>query len=174
MSKGLPRSLSRGVPGKKGVYSLNLAIERTSVVITDPGAAAAWGTLAIGQLPQGNLLILGLVSYLKFTKNGAGIVDTFDGDYAIGTAPSTSNIALATNKADLIASTAFASAAAAGVTAMFRAASAAALAGTIFDNTDGSLELNLNILLDDAAVTATAAVFVEGSISVQLGVVGDD
>ena len=47
---------------------------------------------------------------------------------------------------------------------------------TIFDNTDGSLELNLNLLIDEPAITndTTAAFSVNGVVHLAYVVLGDD
>lgn len=172
--KGLQYSMSRGAKAGDIVSPLNTRLVRRAVAITDVNGQAAWGTNPLVSLPLGNVLILGAVLYVKFTKNDADIVDAFDGDYSLGSAPSTSNAALATDKADIIASTAFGEAATAGVTPLFRAASAGALAGLILDNTAGTLEVNLNILLDDAAISADGSLYVEGSLHMLCAVLGDD
>jgi hypothetical protein len=60
----------------------------------------------------------------------------------------------------------------AGATALQRAAQPAQ---TILDNTDGSLEINLNVLINDASISADAqAATADGYIVLSYIVLGDD
>jgi hypothetical protein len=168
MGKGLPRSM-RNAKAADAVKISDLRFGQRNFVITN--GAPGWGTIPLGQLPQGNILFLGVVTYLKFTKNDADITDTFDGDYALATAPIASG---ALGSPDLIASTAFAAAASGGATTLMRAASAAGLAGLVVDNTAGDKEINLNVIIDDASISADGALFVEGSVHIAYTALGDD
>lgn len=166
--KGLPRSLAHANLGmSRNIPVRNLAIRTTGA------SGVGYGTAVITDLPEGNILFLGAVAYLQFTKLDAGTTATFDGDFAIGTAP-TADATLSGSEVDIIPSTAL-GAATAGVSPMVRATHTAAVAGTVYDNTDGSLELNLNLLIDDAAVSADDQDFtVNGVVSLVYIVVGDD
>jgi len=168
--KGQPYSRRRGSQILQPVTKIIRSF-RESFTVTN--GAPGYGVAAIAGLPQSNVLVLGLAMYLKLTKSGAGILDTFDGDYALGTAPNV-NTALAGAEIDLLASTAFAAAAVGGVTGVMRSASASSLAGTIFDNTDGSLEVNLNLLVDDLSISADATMLAEGTLYMAYITLGDD
>jgi len=168
--KGLPYSRRRGSQILQPVTKIIRSF-RESFAVTD--GAPGYGTTPIAGLPQSNVLVLGLAMYLKLTKSGAGILDTFDGDYSLGTIPNANN-ALAGAEIDLLASTAFAAAAVGGVTGVMRSASASSLVGTIFDNTDGSLEVNLNLLVDDASISAGATMLAEGTLYMAYITLGDD
>ena len=168
--KGLPYSRRRGSAILQPVTKIKKSFKETFTVTN---AAPGYGTAVIAGLPQSNVLLLGLTMYLKLTKGGAGIIDAFDGDYSLGTIPNANN-ALADAEIDLLASTAFAAAAVGGVTGVMRSASASSLAGTIFDNTDGSLEVNLNLLVDDASISADASMLAEGTLFMAYITLGDD
>jgi hypothetical protein len=60
------------------------------------------------------------------------------------------------------------------VSTVLRGASTDALGGGIIDNTDGSLELNLNVIIDDTAISGAAAFLANGSVHVAYIVLGDD
>jgi len=167
--KGLPRSLSRSAAGS-GNSGKTFPV--SALAITTSGATGVgFGTAVIRGLPEGNILLLGAVAYLQFTKGSAGTIATFDGDYSIGTVPTVDNDVADAGEADIIPSTAL-GAATAGVSPMVRGANATQV---ILDNTDGSLELNLNLLIDDASVSADAQAFtVSGVVSLAYIVLGDD
>lgn len=163
--KGLPRSLAHANIGvSKNIPVRNLAIRTTGAT------GVGFGTSVIRDLPEGNILLLGAVAYLQFTKLDAETTATFDGDFAIGSAP-TADATLSGGEVDIIPSTAL-GAATAGVSPMVRATNATQV---ILDNTDGSLELNLNLLIDDASVSADDQDFtVNGVVTLAYIVLGDD
>jgi hypothetical protein len=169
MSKGFSRSLGRGSASSQPVCRETLTL-RDKAITTSGLTGIGFGTAVLAGLPQGNILILGAIAYLQFTKQSAGTIATFDGDVAIGSAPTADN-ALAGAEVDIIPSTPL-NAATAGVSPMVRGANATQV---MLDNTDGSLELNLNLLLDDASVSADAQAFVvNGTVQLAYIVLGDD
>lgn len=172
--KGMQRSLSRGNPKAQEIIKQVFTIENTPVTVTggsstNPGT----GQLVIGDFPEGNILFLGAVSYIQVAGSGsdANISDTWDGDYGIGTVPN-ANATLSGTDVDIIGSTAF-GAATAEVSPLARGTGNTV---AIFDNTDGSLELNLNILTDDNHVTDSTAVTmtVNGTVHLIYSILGDD
>lgn len=169
---GLPRSVARRNPGSAAAAVIKqiIPVIGKPLTVTDPGAALAWGSVVIGDIPEGNVLLLGAVAYMKFTTVAAGVIATFDGFFAVGSAPSVSNIALATDKADFIASIAL-GAATAKVSPLVRATNAVQ---SILDNTDGTLEVNLNLLIADASISATSAFTADGVVILSYTVLGDD
>lgn len=172
MGKGLPRSLGRAninAPVKR----LDLHFEDVAITV-DGAAGVGFGSAVIGDLPPGNILLLGAVSYAQFTGPGSASLDeTYDGDYSIGST-ATADATLSGTDVDFIQSTAL-GAATAEVSPRARGTNAAAIAGTVLDNTDGSLELNLNLLIDDANIGADDLVFTaDGEIHISYIVLGDD
>ena len=168
--KGLPRSLARSVAGSGGASGKTVPIKDLAIR-TSGAAGVGFGTAVIRGLPEGNILLLGAVAYLQFTKLDAGTIATFDGDYSIGTVATVDNDVADAGEADIIPSTAL-GAATAGVSALVRGANATQV---ILDNTDGSLEVNLNLLIDDASVSADDQDFtVSGVLSLAYIVLGDD
>lgn len=148
MGKGLPRSMARGQASRQDVVKARYRISG-SVTVTSVSTAVGFGTKVIGDFPEGNVLLLGAVAYLKLSGSGsdANLDATWDGDFSIGTAP-TADVTLNGAEVDIIASTAL-GAATAEASPRVRAVNATQ---AIFDNTDGSLELNLNVLIDAANI----------------------
>lgn len=167
--KGLIRTLSRG-SAPAGV--LKQAIRVNAPISVDGATGIGFGTVAIEGFPAGNLLLLGVVSYLQFTKLAAatGIIDAFTGSFSIGSAP-TVDAVLSGTDADIIASTVL-GAATAGVSPSVRAVNAVQ---AILDNTDSTIEINLNLLIDDLSISANAqGLTVTGVVYISFMVLGDD
>jgi hypothetical protein len=164
MGKGLPRSMSRGSAARRDVIKQNFVIDG-SVTVSATGSAVGFGTSVIGDLPEGNILLLGAVAYLQLSGSGSddNLTATWDGDFSIGTAP-TADVTLSGAEIDIIASTSL-GAATAEVSPRVRAVNATQ---AILDNTDGSLELNLNVLVDAATITDDQSVILTASGILQL------
>jgi hypothetical protein len=174
MGKGLARSLARGKSAVAPIIKQTIGLDDVAITVAAASTAVGFGTAVIGDFPAGNILFLGAVSYLRFTTADTDLTATFDGDYSIGTAP-TADVTLSGSEVDVIPSTAL-GAATARVSPVARGASAAAQTGVIFDNTDGSLELNLNLLIDAASIAddTSATLTVDGVVYVSYIVLGDD
>jgi hypothetical protein len=179
MTRGHKRALDRAArkPGSNGLFFRTVLIDKT-IVIPDPGAAVAFASAVIEGLPQANLWIGCALAYFTVRDvGGAGLIAAFQGNFAVGTTP-TANATLDTTKVNIIPSTVFT--AAAGVTPRVRVAPAAdgnglmSENGKFFDNTDGSLELNGNITILDASISAQATVRVQGEIHLVMATMGDD
>lgn len=169
--KGLPRSLSRGSPARQDVVKQVVKVNKLAIQV-DGATGVGFGSAVIGGLPEGNILFLGAVAYMQFTKaaSATGIQATFDGDYGIGTTPA-SDATITDADVNIIASASL-GAATAGVSPRARGTNATQ---AILDNTDGSLELNLNLLIDDANISADDQdLTVSGELYIVYSVLGDD
>lgn len=164
MGKGLPRYLARGGSRRKGIIKQTINISGT-VSVTATGVSVGFGTSVIGDLPEGNILLLGAIAYVSLAGSGsdANLDATWDGDFSIGTAP-TADVTLRRSEVDIIGSTAL-GAATAEVSPRVRAVNATQ---AMFDNTDGSLELNLNVLIDAANIVDGSTVNLTASGTLQL------
>jgi hypothetical protein len=172
MTKGLARSMSRGLPMQQTVTRLRIPVVAKQFAVTDPGAALGWATFAAGGLPQGNIVVLGVMGYLKFSAISGGLATTFQPTVALGTAATADNV-LAGAEVNL-APAATLSAAVANVTPVGRVASTAAESGLTLDNTDQTLNVNVNVTVPDAAISAAAVMQADGYIDVVMAVIGDD
>lgn len=142
-----------------------------ATLTVDGASGVGFGTVVIGDLPEGNILVFGVVAYMQFTGPTSGdLDDDWEGDYGIGTTPA-SDATLSGADVDLIASTAVAAA-----TAEASPETRAALVpSAVFDNTDGSLEINLSLLVDDANIGADDIDFtVNGRVHLAYIKLGDD
>lgn len=173
MGKGLPRSMSRGNPLKQEIIRQTFVVDDATLTV-DGATGVGFGSVVIGDLPAGNILLLGAVSYMQFTgPTAAGLTDTWEGDYGIGSTPA-SDATITNGDVDIIPSTAIA-AATAEASPRTRGVSTTSLNGAILDNTDGSLELNLNLLVDDASISADDInMTVNGELILLYAVLGDD
>lgn len=174
--KGLVRSLGRGAPLDQIASKILLQPRRGSATFTVDGATGiGFGSVVLGGLPQGNILLLGAVAYMSPAGPGgdAGIADTWAGDFGIGTTPA-SDGTLTAGDIDIIDTTALA-AATAEVAPRTRGVPVTPIVPAILDNTDGSLEVNFNVLVDDADISADAIPFtVEGEVWISFIMLGDD
>lgn len=172
MGKGLPRSLGRGAAQRQDIVRQVVNINQT-VAVTAAGAAVGFGAAVIGELPEGNILFLGAVGYVQLSGSGsdANLDATWDGDFSVGTAP-TADVTLSGAEIDILPSTAL-GAATAEVSPRVRAVNATQ---AIFDNTDGSLELNLNVLIDAINIVdgSTVNLTARGTLQLAYVVMLDD
>ena len=170
--KGLQRVMARGPTQRQDIIRQAIRVNNLPITTVNGATGVGYATAVLGELPEGNILFLGAVSYLQFTKaaSASGIAATFDGDYSIGSAP-TADATLSGAEIDIVPSTAL-GAATAGVSPVARGANATQ---AMLDNTDNSLELNVNLLIDDANISAdTQALTVSGVVHLAYIVLGDD
>lgn len=171
MSKGLPRSMSRGSALRQAVKKISLKIDH-QVSVTAAGAAVGFGTVIVGGLPQSYLKIMSVATQIQFRgPTTANLDDNWDGDFSFGSAP-TADVTLAGAEVDLISSTAI-GAATAELSPVVTVADGVDL---VIDNTDGSLEINLNLLVDAANIVdgSTVIIRARGVIEVVLVTMLDD
>ena len=175
MTKGLPKSLSRGPALKKPIINQTIRVN-TTVAVFAAATGVGFGTVALGALPEGNVLFLGAVSNLRFSAisaNSANAIAAFNGDYAIGsTADADGNLASPTTDANLVASTALGPA----VTRVTPFARGSGATQVVLDNTAKTLNINLNVLMDAADITdaTTVTLTVEGTLDIAYLMLGDD
>jgi hypothetical protein len=171
MSKGLPRSLSRGAPQRQEIVKQIFTV-RDGEIVMAAASGDGVGSLVIGDFPEGNILFLGAVGYFAFAGSGADddLAADWEGSYGIGTTPA-GDATISTTDED-ITTEADIAAASAEVSARTRSAGATQ---AIFDNTDGSLEINLNLLIDDVDIAgADSVITVNGELAILYSVLMDD
>lgn len=171
MAKGLPRSLSRGDPQRQEIVKKVIVVEDATMTI-DATTGDGFGSAVIGDFPEGNILFLGAVGYFTFAGTGsdADLSNTWNGDYSAGTTP-TADASPATADVDILAEAAVGPA----VSEVSPRTRAAGATQAVFDNTDGSLEINLNLTIDDADIAGTDSVItINGELHIAYIVLGDD
>jgi len=165
MSKGLPRSLKHSKAQVAGAGSTAAAGSRarelgpgtlrktvlnlTNAIIplVDEAAVVAYGGLKIYDFPEGAILLQGAHANLAITKSSAGVIDTFDGDFGLGTVTASNNATLASTEQDIIPTTAMPQAVAGVTTA--KGKSTPTEAPKILDGTTTPKDVFLNFLVDD-------------------------
>lgn len=173
MTKGLLRSLARANPLHASIVKKRIPFSAASIVVAG-ASGVGFGSVVIGDLPAGNILLLGATAYATFTGPGsASLSDTWEGDFGVGTTPAGDGT-ISGADIDIIGSTAIA-AATAEVSPRTRGVGVTATNAAILDNTDGSLELNLSLLVDDADISADdIAIAATGELNIAYIVLGDD
>lgn len=174
MTKGLARSLARGNALHQNAVKQTIVVKDLLLVVTSVSTAIGFGSAVAGDFPEGNILLLGAVGYLKFDGSGsdANLTATWEGDFAVGTAPTADADLGDAAEIDILPSTALAAA-----TAEIGVRTRAAAPGNkMFDNTDNSLEINISALIDAADITDDESVTltVNGEIYLSYVVLGDD
>ena len=171
MTKGLPRSLSRGPRAQRMVVKESLQID-VDLSFTGDDGVVVFATAPIAFLEEGNVLLLGAVANLTFSgPTSANLKDDFQGDFGLGTTGADDATITGTD-IDIVDSTAIA-AASSEVSTNNRGSNATTV---VIDNTDGSGSINLNVLLDADEVTdaETVILTVTGTVDIAYIVLGDD
>lgn len=175
MGKGLPRSHAASLIGQVNVLQIPLNGKGGVGAFEIAGAAGVgFGSMQISGFPEGFVHFMGASCSLQFAGSGAdaGLVDTWAGDFSVGTTPAGDGT-LTAGDVDILPSTALA-AATAEVSPLTEALSIDAANAHNFDNTDGSLEVNLNLLIDDANISADdVPITVTGFVSIAYCMLGN-
>lgn len=174
MGKGLPRSMSRGAAQRQEIIKQTIVVDAVALsTITGATGVAQDATAVIGDFPEGNILLLGAVGYFQVAGSGsdANLTADWQGDFSVGSAP-TADVTLNGAEVDILPSTELA-AATAEVSPRTRSVNATQV---MLDNTDGSLEINFNFVIDADEVTNTedVALTVTGELHLAYIVLGDD
>jgi hypothetical protein len=165
--------MSRGAPQRQEIIKQTIVV-RDGALTVDGATGVGFGALVIGDLPEGNILLLGAVGYFTFAgPTSADLADDWEGDYGVGTTPA-DDATITAADIDVIGSTAIV-AATAEASPRTRGVGVTATNAAILDNTDGSLELNLSLLIDDADIGADDIIMtVNGELFLAYIVLGDD
>lgn len=143
---------------------------RKLITVNAVGAAVAFGNAALSAvIPKGDFVLLGGVAYLRFEESplSANVIDTWEGDFSLGTVGTVDVDVADAGEANILASTALGPAAV-GVLARARYAIPGQVAPINNNALNGGLFLNL--LLDAASVTdgATPTILVTGTVNLAL------
>lgn len=151
----------------KTVFTLTNGV----VTMADAAGVVGYGGRKFGELPQGNISILGATANLAVTKTSAGINADWDGDFAVGTVTAAADATLTGTEANIIASTATPQAVAGATTAKGRSTAA-----VVLDGTTTPVSLFLNFLVDDAdqdMTTTPCNLILNGTVTVSWINLGD-
>lgn len=173
MSKGLGRSLQRGLKSEARIVKDTIDLTGKTIDIVSVSSAIGFGSLEISDFPEGNILVLGIAGTIGFAGSGsdANLADTWEGNFGIGSTPA-SDATISGDDENIVTEVDMATAAA-EVLAPFRVAD---VSSVILDNTDGSLEMNLNVLIDAADIVddKTVVLTLSGLLEISYVVLGND
>lgn len=172
MPKGLIRSMSRGSRQLDDIIKQVLRVRNLAINV-DGLTGIGFGSATLGGLPEGNILYLGGVAYVTISTTAGGIITTFTGAYSLGTTATTDAV-LSGTEINLVPQTTLA-AATAGVSPRTRGSSGATESGVILNNTTNTLRTFLNLLIDDASISANAqACTINADVFLSYTLLGDN
>lgn len=125
-----------------------LTLTNVTIALVDNAGVDAHGGLKVYDFPAGVIRILGAVLATALTKSSAGVDASFDGDVGVGSVVVAAGATLATTEQDIIPTTATPQAVAGVTTANGKSTTTEGAA--VFDGTSTSLDLYINLLVDDA------------------------
>lgn len=156
-------------PNQARILNLRVPV-RKLITVNAVGAAVGFGFAALdGKVPKGDFIVLGGVANLRFEESplSANIIDTWSGNFSLGTVGTVDVDVADAGEANILASTAIGPAVA-GVLARARYAITGILAPVNNNALNGGLFLNLLINAADITDGTTPTVLVTGSISLGL------
>lgn len=157
--------------GFGGLRKYTFTFDDVAVTMADEAGVVGYGGLKIMDFAAGAILVLGAVADLDLTKSSAGINDTWDGDFGVGTVTASNNATLASTEQNIIPTTATPQAVSGATTANGQSTGVAFL-----DGTSTAVDVYLNFLVDDADhdITGTAAnIIVNGTLTIWAINLGD-
>ena len=167
MTKGLQRSQDRGPKASANIVKDVIRLVDVSITVESTGVGT--GAVVISDFPEGNVLLLGATCTMTFDAiDQAGVTATWTGDFGVGTAPIAGDTIDGT-EGNIVPSTALA-AATGSVSSRTRGVNAT---NAMLDNTDGSLEVNLNLVVDDVSISADSTILASGDFFVSYVMMGD-
>lgn len=159
--------------GAGPIHFTKFTLTDLEVALTDVAATVAHGSHKLYDFPAGAILILGAVADLDVTKSSAGVNDTWDGDFGLGTAAAAGDATLTSTEDDILPTTATPQAVSGATTANGQST---ASENVVHDGTTTAKDLYLNVLVDDAdhnvGATACNLIF-NGTINVAWVLLGD-
>lgn len=179
--KGYERGLRRGKQLRQEIIKVRIPVVGLALTVSAAGAGLGFGnvTIPLG-LDQGNICLLGLAAYLKFTTVSANITNVnFTGSYAIGSVADADGT-LATTERNL-AGDGLSGGAGATLSAATAKVSPQTWARTpedglrIIDNTAGSFAAKLNLVVTaaDIADASSAPFTADGELNIAYTILGD-
>lgn len=170
MAKGLPRSLSRAPRGARDIVKERIYLDAQTLTV-DGASGVGFGSLQLGVLPEGNILLLGAkIESMVVTGPGTGHTATWSGDFGVGSTAA-SDGTITAGDVDVIASTAIGPAVA-NVSPSTDGQNATV---AFIDATAGNVGVYLNMLVDDLDISADGVAFsVTGEFWIVYTVLGDD
>jgi hypothetical protein len=152
-----------------------LTCTATPITVADDAGVAQYGGVKVYDFPEGMLCIHGAVIDGSLTGY-ASLIDTFDGDVALGTVTATTGATLTSTEANILQSTALTQAVAevANSDAQSIATALTESGARWLDGTATAVDMYLNFVIDDNAAHGAGTATFTGTISFLWSVLGDN
>lgn len=156
--------------GNSTVHQTVLTLASTPVTVANT-TGASFGGVKIYDFPAGRILVLGVTASVGFVWTDEDIAAAGSGDYSLGSTI-TADATLGGTDVDMLPSTAMTDPAVLGVAA---ATNNALAVSAQFDGTATAIDVNLNIIIDDADVADAASdvVLASGTVTISWVNLGD-
>ena len=154
-----------------GVRRTVLTLSAVPFALVDQAGVIAYVGKKIYDFPEGDVVVLSAVANLSVLGSSAGVNNTFNGDFAVGTVTASNNNTLSSTEQNIIPTTPTPAAVAKATTAKGRLAAPVSL-----DGTGGALAAFLNFLVDDTdhdVTTTPANLVVTGTVTIVWASAGD-
>ena len=152
-----------------------LTCTATPISIADDAGVAQYGGVKVYDFPEGMICTFGAVIDGSLTGY-ASLIDTFDGDVALGTATATTGATLTGTEADILQSVALTQAVGevANCDAQSVATALTESGARWHDGTATAKDMYLNFVIDDNAAHGAGTATFTGTISFMWAVLGDN
>jgi len=163
--------------GNRVLHKTVITCVATPITISDDAGVAQYGGVQVYDFPEGMLNIQGGVIDGSLTAGVSGtIIDTYDGDVALGSATATTGATLTGTEADILQSTALTTAVAkvANSDAISIATALTESGARWLDGTTTAKDLFLNFVIDDDGTHTAGTASFTGTISVVWMALGDN
>ena len=163
----------RGDPGGL-IHQTVLTCTALPIAMSDDAGVAQYGGVQIYDFPVGLLMTMGAVIDGNFTGY-ASLIDTFNGDVAIGTATATTGATLIGTEADILQSTPLTQAVAevANCDAVSAATALTESGARWLDGTTTAKDAYLNFVVDDNVAHGAGTATFTGTITITWMMLGD-
>lgn len=163
MGKGLPRSMRNAKPANQAVAKRRIPFSATFVV-ANGSTAPGIGSVVIGDFPAGQIyLMVARVSNMVFSSADADVIATWDGDWSVGSAPNADSDLTDAADFDIVGGSG-GQAIGAATAKVSPTQALTTVKNAMIDNADGSKEINLNVMIDDASQSGDVTLSVTGEI----------
>jgi hypothetical protein len=175
MVKGSPRIIkAASLPNKNNglwpLFSKRIQVVNKNIV-SSGATGAGFGAVELEKVPEGNIFLFAAASYFVFSSVSSSITATFTGSYSLGTT-ATADATLSGTDANIVAAATL-SAATGKVSPRTRSVSGSSI--LVLDNTDTTIGVNLNLVIDDGSISAdNVTIVANGYVDLRFAILGDD
>lgn len=154
-----------------------LTLTATPITISDDAAVAQYGGVKVYDFPEGLIVIKAAMVTGNLTGGVTGtIINTFDGDVALGTVTASTGATLVSTEANIMISNAISQAVAkvAAVAGVSSATQVTESASAWLDGTATAIDCYLNFVIDDDATHTAGTAAFTGTITILWAYIGDN